>query len=254
MKILLSPAKSINLNIPNITLEYTSPQFGNETAVLIQTLKKLSPKKIAELMSVSQDLAELNFERFQNFVLPGEESEHLLPAIFAFSGEVYKGFEAESLSEEQLIRAQNQIRLLSGLYGILKPLDLICPYRLEMGTKFLNTKKHKNLYSFWGSKISKTLQNELQESETLVNLASTEYSKAVEFKKIKNPVVTPLFKEFKNGEYKTVMMYAKHARGAMARYVVTEMIKDAEQLKLFSFEGYEFSEHLSNEIEWVFVR
>lgn len=254
MKLLLSPAKSISLNIPNNSLKYSYPQFGKETATLIKKLKQLSPKKIAELMSVSQDLAELNFERFQNFVLPGEESECLLPAIFAFSGEVYKGFEAESLSEEQLNRAQNQLRILSGLYGILKPLDLIYPYRLEMGTKFPNNKEYKNLYTFWGSKICKTLQKELQESEPIVNLASTEYSKAVEFKKIKNPVVTPLFKEFKNGEYKTIMMYAKHARGAMARYIISENINDIESLKSFSLDGYSFDEISSNDSVFTFLR
>ncbi len=254
MKVLLSPAKSINLNIPNCSLSLSEPQFGKETAILIQKLKKLSPKKIAELMSISQDLAELNFERFQNFVYPGVESEHLLPAIFAFSGEVYRGFDAETLGIEEIVVANENIRILSGLYGILKPLDLIYPYRLEMGTKFPNTKKHINLYSFWGSKISKNLQNELHESEPIINLASTEYSKVVDFKKMKNPVITPVFKEFKNGEYKTIMMYAKNARGAMARYIVKNRKFNLEDLKLFNNDGYQYMENFSTANEWVFVR
>jgi cytoplasmic iron level regulating protein YaaA (DUF328/UPF0246 family) len=205
-------------------------------------------------MSISQDLAELNFERFQNFVNPNEDGEGLLPAILAFSGEVYKGFDAESLNENQSDLAQNQIRILSGLYGILKPFDLIYPYRLEMGTKFPNTKKHNNLYTFWGTKITNSIQKDLQDGEPLVNLASAEYSKVVNFKQFKNPVITPVFKEFKNGDYKMVMMYAKHARGEMARYIVCKEMDNIEKLKLFNQGGYEYSEKLSSESNWVFVR
>jgi cytoplasmic iron level regulating protein YaaA (DUF328/UPF0246 family) len=254
MKILLSPAKTINTNAQVGQLHCTAPIFGQETKFLIQNLKKLSPKKIAALMSISQDLAELNFERFQNFVNPNEDGEGLLPAILAFSGEVYKGFDAESLNENQSDLAQNQIRILSGLYGILKPFDLIYPYRLEMGTKFPNTKKHNNLYTFWGTKITNSIQKDLQDGEPLVNLASAEYSKVVNFKQFKNPVITPVFKEFKNGDYKMVMMYAKHARGEMARYIVCKEMDNIEKLKLFNQGGYEYSEKLSSESNWVFVR
>jgi cytoplasmic iron level regulating protein YaaA (DUF328/UPF0246 family) len=254
MKILLSPAKSINLNRTKSFLTFSLPQFGNETAELIQKLKKLSPKKIAELMSISRDLADLNYERFQNFIHPGEESEQLQPAIFAFSGEVYKGFEADTLTENEIIEAQNQIRILSGLYGVLKPLDLIYPYRLEMGTKFPNTKRYNNLYSFWGNKITNILEKELQENETIINLASAEYSKVIDFKHFRNPVITPVFKEFKNGSYKMVMMYAKNARGVMARYIIRNNLKNQEDLKLFNNDSYQFMENLSTENEWVFVR
>lgn len=254
MKILLSPAKTINTNAQVGQSTCTAPIFGQETKFLIQRLKKLSPKKIAALMSVSQDIAELNFQRFQNFVNPNEDGEVLLPAILAFSGEVYRGFDAESLNENQCDLAQKQVRILSGLYGILKPFDLIYPYRLEMGTKFPNTKTHNNLYTFWGSKITDSIQNDLHEGEPLVNLASTEYSKVVNFKQFKNPVITPVFKEFKNGDYKMVMMYAKHARGEMARYIISNDLKDINELKVFDNNGYTFDDKLSNDSVYTFVR
>jgi cytoplasmic iron level regulating protein YaaA (DUF328/UPF0246 family) len=169
---------------------------------------------------------------------------------------VYKGFDASSLSESQIQLAQEKIRILSGLYGILKPLDLIYPYRLEMGTKWDITPKIKNLYSFWGSKIIDFLNAEMKingESE-IINLASNEYFKSIDLKKNENKIITPVFKDFKNGEYKMIMMYAKHARGAMARYIITNEIKKSEELKLYSMDGYQFDANQSTENEFVFVR
>lgn len=254
MKILLSPAKSIYTDVSSTINEFTTPVFPEETKLLVEKLKKLSPKKIANLMSISNDLAELNVKRYHDFIFPGESGEGLFQAIFGFSGEVYKGIDVNSLSKDQLHRAQEQIIILSGLYGLLKPFDLIYPYRLEMGSKFPGTKKHKDLYAYWGEKLTDYLKQELSENEPVVNLASNEYSKAIHFKKIANPVVTPVFKEFKKGSYKMVMMYAKHARGAMARHIVANGINDLEQIKLFNAERYEFNASLSTESEWVFVR
>jgi hypothetical protein len=254
MKILLSPAKSIYADISSTTNDFSTPVFPKESKFLVEKLKKLSAKKMANLMSISNDLAELNVKRYHDFILPGESGEGLFQAIFGFSGEVYKGFDVNSLSLDQLHRAQEQIIILSGLYGILKPLDVIYPYRLEMGSKFPATKKHKDLYAYWGEKLTDILNQELSENEPVVNLASNEYSKAILFKKIANPVVTPVFKEFKNGSYKIVMMYAKHARGAMARHIVTNGINELEQIKLFNEDRYEFNVSLSTDSEWVFVR
>jgi hypothetical protein len=254
MKILLSPAKSIENVISTPKNDFSKPVFFQETKYLVDKLKKFSPKKMSNLMSISIDLAELNVQRYHDFIIQGEPSDGLFQAIFGFNGEVYKGFDAKSLSHEQLATAQSQIRILSGLYGILKPLDLIFPYRLEMGSKFPGTKKHKDLYAYWGDKLYQYLMNELLDNEPVINLASNEYSKAMHLKKIPNPVITPIFKDFKNGEFKIVMVYAKHARGAMARYIVTNGLKDVEQIKLFNEDRYEFNASLSTEEEWVFVR
>lgn len=205
-------------------------------------------------MHISRDLAELNKERYANWTIPIERTETVVPAAFAFNGEVYRGLDIQSLSDEELIKAQSMIRILSGMYGILKPLDLMFPYRLEMGTKWQITSKQKNLYQFWGSKLSKFLNAEMEKDEVLVNLASSEYFKAIDRKVLKAKVVTPVFKEFKNGEYKIVMMYAKHARGAMARYIVQHNIESIEDLKLYTVDGYSFDINQSNDDEWVFTR
>lgn len=254
MKILISPAKTIEPSNTNTVSEITIPHFLKESNQLISKLKKISVKKIESMMHISRDLAELNYARFQNWQEPVALDEEIIPAIFAFNGEVYKGFDAKTLTADELIKAQNSIRILSGLYGILKPLDLMYPYRLEMGTKWEITPKQKNLYQFWGSKLADFLNDEMEPGEKVINLASTEYSKAVDRKKMKASMITPVFKEFKNGEYKIVMMYAKHARGAMARYIVQNDLSDAEELKLYAVDGYQFDVNQSDENEWVFVR
>lgn len=256
MKILLSPAKSLDFNSQYPSLETTTAVFLEEANALVKKLQKLSSKKIGELMHLSTDLADLNYERFQQWESPIAPSEHNKPCVFAFSGEVYKGLDAPTLTAQELQKAQAQIRILSGLYGILKPLDLLFPYRLEMGTKFQVTPTKKNLYAFWGSKIAQQLNEEMKLAgeNTIINLASNEYFKAVDLKTLKARVITPVFKEFKNGDFKIVMMYAKHARGAMARYILQNEIQAPEMLKVYDVDGYTFNVHLSTENEWVFTR
>ncbi len=256
MKVLLSPAKSLDYNTKIDCLDFSIPTYLKDSEILAKKMGKISPSKIAKMMTLSKDLAELNHHRYQNWESPNDSYDSNRQCVFAFSGEVYKGFDAWSLSKSQLDLAQDRIRILSGLYGILKPLDLIYPYRLEMGTKWEITPKIKNLYSFWGSKIIDFLNEEMKisgESE-IINLASNEYFKAVDLKKNKNKIITPIFKDFKNGEFKMIMMYAKHARGAMARYIITNNINTSEELKLYSIDGYQFDVNQSNENEFVFVR
>lgn len=256
MKVLLSPAKSLDFSNEYEQPEATVGHFVDQADYLAKKMQKLSSRKIAKLMHLSTDLADLNYERYQAWEKPDAPSEHNLSCIFAFTGEVYKGFDAPTLTQKQLEKAQETVRILSGLYGLLKPLDLIYPYRLEMGTSWSVTPKTKNLYAYWGSKIAEQLNKEMSESkeDTIINLASAEYFKAVDLKKLKAKVITPVFKEFKNGEYKIVMVFAKHARGAMARYIVKNNIKHAEALKTYDVDGYSFDVKLSTEDEWVFTR
>jgi len=256
MKVLLSPAKSLDYSTKIDFSDFSIPSFLKESEILAKKMSKNSASKIAKMMTLSKDLAELNYHRYQNWEAPNDSYDSNRQCIFAFSGEVYKGFDAWSLSESQIELAQDKIRILSGLYGILKPLDLVYPYRLEMGTKWEITPKTKSLYSFWGSKIIDFLSAEMKtngESE-IINLASNEYFKSVDLKKNKYKIITPIFKDFKNGEYKMIMMYAKHARGAMARYIITNKINTSEELKLYSIDGYQFDVNQSNENEFVFVR
>ena len=254
MKILISPAKSINENCAFPNTSFSEPQFAKESKSLVSKLKKFKSKDLMELMHVSKDIAELNVNRFKSWKLAAEPTEQVKPAAFLFTGEVYRGLDMAGLNEETLGRAQENLRILSGLYGLLKPLDLIFPYRLEMGTKWEISDKASNLYQFWGDKLTKNLLKETEKNETIVNLASTEYSKAIQWKKVKQPVITPVFKEFKNGEYKIVMMYAKHQRGKMARWILERDTQHADDLKLYQEDGYQFSEPLSSANEWVFVR
>lgn len=254
MKILISPAKSINEACAYPQVDFTTPQFSKEATSLAKKLKKLKPKQLMELMHVSRDIAELNVNRYKNWYLSEEPTEDVRPAGFLFTGEVYKGLDIASLSATELQTAQDRLRMLSGMYGLLRPLDLMYPYRLEMGTSWKMDAKHKNLYSFWGQKLTKQLQKETAKDELIVNLASNEYAKAVQWKEIKRPVITPNFKEFKNGEYKMIMVFAKHARGAMARYLIQNDIQSVEALKGYNVDGYTFDEQQSTETDWVFVR
>jgi hypothetical protein len=254
MKILLSPAKSIvTSNVPKCQ-GVTLPFFEKETLSLAKKLAKMNVKKIMDLMSVSRDLAELNVQRFKQFEFPKCQTDEIVPAAFAFNGEVYKGLNVHSFSEDELNRANQSIRILSGLYGILKPLDLMTPYRLEMGTRWPISAKASSLYQFWGSKPTDYLKKELAKDEPIINLASAEYFKVIDQKRLKHQIITPVFKEFKDGTYKIVMMYAKHARGAMARYIVQHDVQHSEELKLYTVDGYSYAENLSSEKEWVFVR
>ncbi len=252
MKLVLSPAKSLDFETALPTKTYTQPLFLEQSERLNKLLKKKSAKSLSKLMSISPDLGQLNYERNQQWQLPFT-AENARPAMYAFSGEVYRGFDAYSIPVEKLNDVQNTVRILSGLYGILKPLDLMQPYRLEMGTKFPVGVK-KSLYAFWDKYIVKALNDELEDGELFLNLASNEYFKAINTKALKVPVITANFKDFKNGEYKMIMTFAKQARGLMARYVIDTNAKTIDDLKAFNYQGYNYSEPMSTETELVFIR
>lgn len=251
--ILLSPAKSLDYNQTIEDKPFVStPAFLKESEKLVKKLKKFSSKKLETLFHVSPEIASLNYDRFQQWEQPLEEKETIKPCVEVFNGEAYKGLNPFTLSKDELEYAQQHLRILSGLYGILKPLDLMYPYRLEMGTKWEIDAKTKNLYAFWTDKLTKHIQTE--KPAFIINVASSEYFKAVNFKKLGIKTITPIFKDFKNGDYKVIMMYAKHARGAMARFCIQNKIEDPEQIKLFNSDGYAYNDLLSNENEWVFTR
>jgi len=203
-------------------------------------------------MSISPALGQLNYERNQEWELPFTK-DNARQAIYAFSGDVYRGLDAYTISKDKLEKVQDTVRIISGLYGILKPLDLMQPYRLEMGTKF-PVGKNKNLYEFWKQKVTKALNDELEEDELFLNLASNEYFKAIDTKVLKVPVITASFKEFKNGEYKMIAIFAKIARGLMTRFIIDTNANTIDDIKGFNFEGYGFSEAMSSDTELVFVR
>jgi len=236
MKIIISPAKSLDFESKAPTSLYTNSEFIEQSVKLNKKLKTISRKGLSDLMKISDDLASLNYERNKSWELPFT-LDNAKQAVYSFTGEVYKGLDANSISEDKLPVLQDTLRILSGLYGLLKPLDLIQPYRLEMGTK-LKVGRKENLYQFWGEELANALNNELKEGELLVNLASSEYFKALPKKVLKTNMITPVFKDFKNGKYKIIMMYAKKARGAMARYIIDNNINSIEGLKGFNIDGY----------------
>jgi cytoplasmic iron level regulating protein YaaA (DUF328/UPF0246 family) len=248
MLILLSPAKNLDFEERPLGLPATEPRFEGETVQLASALKRKSADELAGLMSLSDKLAELNRARFRAF---GEQSRK--PAMLAFAGDVYRGLDAGTLDEGDLAAAQDRLRILSGLYGLLRPLDLIEPYRLEMGTR-LRTKAASDLYGFWGDRIARAVEDDLEGHETriVVNLASQEYFKAA--RGLTVPVVTPVFKEEKDGQLRTLALFAKVARGMLARFAVTERLDRPEGLKAFRGGGYRFAPELSSEGEWVFTR
>ena len=250
MLLVISPAKTLDYSNPEYS-SHSQPDFPSEVNDLVGVLKKKSASQISKLMHLSDTLASLNVERYKNFT-ETFSPDNSKQAVLAFKGEVYAKMEADQFSAEDLEFAQQHLRILSGLYGVLKPLDLIQPYRLEMGTP-LKTKKGTNLYQYWGTKISKAL-NEAGQGKTLVNLASQEYFKAVDQKTLKLPVISIHFKESNAGKYQVVGFFAKQARGLMARYAILNRVTDPEQLKVFGEEGYEFSAPLSTAQDWVFVR
>ena len=252
MKLVLSPAKSLNFESEIPTKITTSACFLKEAEHLNKILKKKSGQELSKLMKISANLGQLNYERNQDWQLPFNASNSR-QALFAFSGDVYKGLDAYTIPESKFDKVQNTIRIISGLYGILKPMDLMQPYRLEMGTKF-PVGKNKNLYEFWRKKITSALNDELKDDELLLNLASVEYFKAIDKKVLKVPVINAIFKDFKNGEYKTIAIFAKIARGLMARYVVDSNANHINDIKGFNYGGYGFSETMSTETELVFTR
>jgi cytoplasmic iron level regulating protein YaaA (DUF328/UPF0246 family) len=250
MLILISPAKTLDYSTPNFQ-EYSQPEFTSDIKSLVSVMKKKSSKDIADLMKVSDSLANLNEERFKTFqkeFTPDNSKQ----ALLAFKGDVYTKIDVDNYSEEEFEFAQNHLRILSGLYGLLKPLDLIQPYRLEMGTR-LETKKGKNLYEYWDTKIAKAI-NQVAAGKPVVNLASQEYFKAVDLKTLKSPVINIHFKEHRDGKYQVIGLFAKQARGLMTDFAIKNRIKDPEKLKTFNVDGYEFSEPLSDHGDWVFVR
>lgn len=248
----VSPAKTLDYESELPIQESTQPEMLEESQQLIDQLKKLTPADVASLMKLSDKLADLNVNRFAHWKQPFN-ADNARPAIYAFKGDVYTGLDAYSFNKKQMTFAQKHLRILSGLYGLLKPLDLMQPYRLEMGTKFAN-KKGANLYEFWGDTITDKLNDSLKKGEVILNLASNEYFKSVNIKSLKGEVVTPVFKDQKNGNYKIISFYAKKARGMMAAYVINNQINDAEAIKQFDVAGYRFSEVQSKNNEWVFLR
>ncbi|MBK7174885.1 MAG: peroxide stress protein YaaA [Bacteroidales bacterium] len=254
MIVVLSPAKSLNFDSNSPVSDYTLPQFGEKARLLAAKLKKLGPVKLARLLNISPQLALLNAGRYSVWHLATEPG-HGKQAIFAFDGDVYDGLEAGSMTSTEIHFAQEHIRILSGLYGVLRPLDLIVPYRMEMGIPFA-INKHKDLYQFWGKQPANLILKELetQDNPLVINLASQEYYKVID-KKLKNiRVITPVFKEQKGDEYKVLSFFAKRARGMMARFIIRHNISDPEHLKAFDDAGYIFNAALSNSSNWVFTR
>ncbi len=252
MKIVISPAKSLDFETVVPTKIYSDAQFLDEADRINKVLKKKSPKVLSKLMSISPKLGELNWQRNQDWHLPFSE-ENSRQAVYAFKGDVYIGLDAYTIPADKLEQLQDKLRILSGQYGLLKPLDLIQAYRLEMGTK-LKMGRNENLYKFWGDTLANALNEELNEDEVFVNLASNEYFKVVKPKSLKVPVVTPVFKDYKNGKLKMISFFAKKARGMMVRYIIDNDIENTEDLKGFNSEGYSFDANLSTETELVFTR
>lgn len=253
MLMVVSPAKNLDYESPLATEKHTQPQFLDDACELIDQLKTLEPHQVSNLMGISEKLGQLNAERFQQWHTPFTP-ENARPAALAFNGDVYTGLAAQEFSNKEFEFAQKHLRILSGLYGILRPLDLMQPYRLEMGTKFEN-KRGKDLYEFWGDIITDALNSELQADDgVLVNLASNEYFKSVRKKKLDARMITPQFKDWKNGQYKMISFYAKKARGLMCRYAITNGITRADDLKGFDLAGYRFSEEQSSGDNWTFLR
>lgn len=253
MKIVVSPAKTLDLKSKLPTSRATQPQFLEAAEKINRKLERMSKSDLSELMGISDKLAELNYQRYKEFTVPFTK-ENARPAIYTFSGDVYAGFDAYTLPIEKLDLLQDSLRILSGMYGILRPLDLMQPYRLEMGTK-LGVDRKNDLYEFWKESLTESLNEELKDGELFLNLASVEYFKAIDDKKLKVDVVSPVFKDMTKGKLKIVSFYAKKARGSMTRFAIDNNISSLEDVKSFDYDGYRFSEeHTEKELEPVFIR
>jgi cytoplasmic iron level regulating protein YaaA (DUF328/UPF0246 family) len=255
MIIVLSPAKSLDYETPPHVKKHTLPEFAAESAELIEGLRKLSPQQIGSLMGISDPLARLNFQRYADWSVKFD-TENSKQAMLAFNGDVYGGFDAKSLCLADLDYAQNHVRVLSGLYGLLRPLDLLQPYRLEMGTRFANA-RGRDLYAFWGDRITAALNAQMKKqrgARVLVNCASEEYFKSVRPASLDAPVISPVFEEWKGGRYKVISFHAKRARGLMARFAVERRIDEPDGLKAFDSEGYQFDPKVSNDTKFIFRR
>ena len=253
MKIVVSPAKSLDYESKLPTTRGTQPEFLETAIKLNRKLSRQTKKELSGLMSISDKLADLNYTRYQDFE-EKHDKKNSRPAMYAFNGDVYTGLDSYTIPTDKLDRLQDTLRILSGMYGILRPLDLIQPYRLEMGTD-IGIERNANLYEVWREKVTEYLNNELEDDELFLNLASNEYFKAIDQKNLKVPVIAPVFKDFKNGKLKIISFYAKKARGAMVRYIIDKNCKTLEDIKGFDYDDYRFSEkYTENEDEPVFVR
>jgi uncharacterized protein len=252
MKIVISPAKSLDFEKQIPSQKHTKPAYLKQTREIVKVLKTLKPKDLSELMDISDTLGELNWERNKKFKTPFTP-DNARPALYAFNGDVYQGLDAYTIAEEKLDVLQSKLRILSGQYGLLKPLDLIQPYRLEMGTS-IAIGEHKNLYSFWKETLTYDLNKELKKNELFINLASNEYFSAIEAKKLKVPVITPEFKDYKDGKLKMISFFAKKARGLMVRFIIDNNIETIEGLQGFNYEGYVYDANLSKGNKLVFTR
>ena len=254
MLVVISPAKTLDFETPAVTNTATKPLMLKDSTELVDLMREYAPEDIVNLMSVSQKIGELNSERFMNWHTPFTK-KNAKQAVLAFKGDVYTGLDAESFNDDDFEFAQTHLRILSGLYGVLKPLDLIQAYRLEMGTKLQNG-RGKNLYEFWGEKPSLSLKNQMSslQSNVLINLASNEYFNVVDKKLLDADIITPVFKDFRNGKYKIISFYAKKARGLMSAYIIKYRIEDPAKLKKFNSAGYRFDKDASDAKQWVFLR
>src|SRR5690554_1322166 len=253
MKIVISPAKTLDYKSKLPTTRATQPKFLEEAELINNKLERKSKKAISDLMSISDKLAELNYQRYKEFSTPFTK-QNARPAIYAFAGDVYTGLDAYTIPSDKIDLLQDSLRILSGMYGMLRPLDLMQPYRLEMGTKLAVDRK-KDLYAFWKKTLTETLNDELKDGELFLNLASVEYFNAIDEKKLKVPVIAPVFKDFKNGELKIISFFAKKARGSMTRFAIDNNVKTLDDIKAFDYDGYGFSEeYTEKENEPVFIR
>lgn len=254
MLIVISPAKTLDYQTPLPSKKFTQPEFLQESEKLINVLRPMAPDDLVDLMHVSSKIAELNVSRYLNWEQPFSPT-NARPAIFAFKGDVYTGLDVQQYNAEDLSFAQKHLRILSGLYGVLRPLDLMQPYRLEMGIKLKNSRGN-NLYDFWGSIASEAIDQALQKQKDklLINLASNEYFKVLKNQSLQAQIITPVFKDFKNGEYKLISFFAKKARGLMASYIIKNRINNIEELTKFSEGGYRFSKKESSDNQLVYLR
>ena len=254
MLTVISPAKTLDYDSPALTTEFTQPAHLHQSRKLVRRLREFASPDLSKLMGVSSSIAELNHERFRRWKTPFKP-DNAKQALFAFKGDVYIGLKAETMSQENIVFAQDHLRMLSGLYGVLRPLDLMQPYRLEMGTR-LDTDWGSNLYQFWDTRITRALNSEMKAigSDILVNLASIEYFKSVNPQSIKGQVITPVFKDYLDGKYQIIGFFAKKARGSMARYIIDNEIRQIDDIRQFNREGYAYDPSNSTDQEWVFTR
>lgn len=254
MLMVISPAKTLDFDSPASTKVFTTPDFLGDSQQLIERLRQLAPADVAQLMGISDKLANLNVERFHNWHTPFDR-DNAKQAVLAFKGDVYTGLDTDSFTSVNFKFAQKHLRILSGLYGLLRPLDLIQPYRLEMATK-LDNNVGKNLYEFWGDKLTHALNQQLKKlrSDVLLNLASNEYFKSIQASRLNADIITPVFKDMKNGKYKIISFHAKKARGSMAAFVIKHQLTQVEDIKQFDADDYCYNDAMSTAREWVFTR